>query len=301
MKRRDLLQSGAVLTAGSTFALPLWGKEKACAYRIGACDWSIGKRLDPDAFRLGRELGLDGIQVSFGAKGDGTDLRTAADREKLRQAAKESGLAVASLAIGLLNQIAFASTAEGEQLVVECIDAMASLKREAAGLGDDKFAAKVAPSRVLLAFFSAGDINGQPELIRSTIEKLKRVAPAAERHGLTLALETYLSEADLRHILDGVGSPAVKVYYDVANSEKMGYDIYREIKSLGAENISEIHCKENGSLLGQGRIDFPRVRSVVEEIGYGGWLIIESAVPKGMKVEDAYRKNVEYLRTVFGD
>ena len=301
MKRRKLFQSGAVLAAGSAFALPVLGKKQERKLRIGACDWSIGKRLDTDAFRFGRELGLDGLQVSFGAQDDGTDLRKAEDREKLRQAAKESGLAVASLAIGLLNKIAFSNTDEGEQLVVECIEAMARLKEEAARLDDAEFASRVAPERVLVAFFSAGDINGKPELMESTIEKLKRVAPMAEKHGVTLALETWLNESDHRHILESVASPAVKVYYDVANANKMGYDIYKEIASLGTENICEIHCKENGFLLGEGRIDFPRLKGVIDGIGYDGWLIIESAVPKGMKVEPAYRKNVDYLHSVFRD
>ena len=31
----------------------------------------------------------------------------------------------------------------------------------------------------------------------------------------------------------GVGSPAVQVYYDVANATTKGYDIYQEIRTLG--------------------------------------------------------------------
>ena len=91
----------------------------------------------------------------------------------------------------------------------------------------------------------------------------------------------------------------MKVYYDVANSNKMGYDIYREINSLGSENICEIHCKENGFLLGQGRIDFNRLKDVIDDIGYKAWLVIESATPKGMDVAKAYKHNTEYLQTVF--
>ena len=44
-------------------------------------------------------------------------------------------------------------------------------------------------------------------------------------------------------ILNRVGSPAVKVYYDVANSHKQGYDIYKEIRMLG-KNICEFHAKD---------------------------------------------------------
>ena len=34
-------------------------------YKIGACDWSIGKRQQIDAFEVAKEIGLDGIEVSF--------------------------------------------------------------------------------------------------------------------------------------------------------------------------------------------------------------------------------------------
>jgi len=75
-------------------------------------------------------------------------------------------------------------------------------------------------------------------------------------------------------ILDRVGSKAVKVYYDVCNSNDRGYDIYKEIRRLGPL-ICEFHAKENGSLLGQGKVDFQKVRAAMNDIGYSGWIQIE--------------------------
>ena len=46
---------------------------------------------------------------------------------------------------------------------------------------------------------------------------LKRVAPKAEKRGVTIGLENWLSADDHRRLLDRIGSPAVKVYYDVGN------------------------------------------------------------------------------------
>jgi putative membrane-bound dehydrogenase-like protein len=104
---------------------------------------------------------------------------------------------------------------------------------------------------------------------------------------------------DGRAILDAVGSPSVQVYYDTANMEKQGYDIYKEIRQLGRERICEFHCKENGFLLGQGRVDFDRVKNAIDDIGYHGWLVIESAVGKGQGVPESYAHNQKYLRSVF--
>ena len=299
MNRRKALQTGALLSAGALAAPRLFSDNHKHSFQIGACDWSIKRILEPDAFRLGKEIGLNGIQYSFDAQGRGWDLRTRENRDDIRKIVKETGVGIASLAIGLLNRISFAKTEEGEQLVHQCIQTMATLKKEAAQLDDSKLTRMVAPDVVLLAFFGQGDINGQQHLLDATVEKLKRLAPKAEKHGITLGLETWLSEADHRYILDKVDSPAVKVYYDTANSNKMGYDIYKEIESLGSENICEIHCKENGFLLGRGRIAFQRLRGILKQINYKGWLVIESAVPKGMDIARAYKSNNDYLRSVF--
>ena len=157
----------------------------------------------------------------------------------------------------------------------------------------------ISPHIVLLAFFGKADINGKPDRIKIVIEKLKRLAPMAEKHGFILGLETLLNEADHRHILESVGSPAVKVYYDTANSARMGYDIYSEIKSLGTENICEIHIKENRTFIGRGPIDFNEVRLLLKKMKYQGWLIIEGSTPKGTDREEGGAKNAVYARELF--
>jgi sugar phosphate isomerase/epimerase len=80
---------------------------------------------------------------------------------------------------------------------------------------------------------------------------------------------------------------------------RQGYDIYSEIRRLGRQRICEIHCKEIGFLLGKGKIDFPRVKAALDDIGWQGWLVIESATPRGMAAPEAYRANQKYLRSVF--
>ena len=53
-------------------------------------------------------------------------------------------------------------------------------------------------------------------------------------------------------IIDRIGSPAVKVYYDVGNSTDKGYDVYAEIRELGKHKLlCEFHAKDGSSMLGQ--------------------------------------------------
>lgn len=87
-------------------------------------------------------------------------------------------------------------------------------------------------------------------------------------------------------ILSAVDSPNVKVYYDVANSNKMGYNIYAEIRWLGKEHICQFHAKENGYLLAKGKIDFEEVRKAMDDIGYEGW--VNYWIKKPKKEEDIW-------------
>ncbi|MBN1443973.1 MAG: sugar phosphate isomerase/epimerase, partial [Planctomycetes bacterium] len=219
----------------------------------------------------------------FGRPGAHKDLRSAEVRSEYRKAAKAAGQEIASLAMGVLNGVPLATEAEAERWVGECIEVCPEM------------GVKV----VLLAFFDKGDILDRPDLQPRLVERLKRLAPGAEKARVVLGLETYLSADDHIRILDAVGSPAVQVYYDVANMTTKGYDIHKEIRRLGRERICEFHMKENGFLLGKGKVDFARVKAAIDEIGYRGWLIIEGATVAGRSVVDCYRENQKYLRSVF--
>lgn len=282
MTRRE-----ALAMAGAGFALsPMLSALAADAqrqFKIGACDWSIGRGGQLSALELAKKIGLDGVQVSFGKPDNQYDLRKEDVRRQYQQAANKHGVEIASLAIGILNSVPYSSDRDAERWVAECVEVMPKL--------DQKI--------VLLAFFNRGDIKGKPKLQQEVIRRLKNVAPKAEKAGVVLGLETWLSADEHLRILDAVGSPAVQVYYDTANMNKRGYDIYQEIRQLGRERICEFHCKENGFLLGEGRVDFRRVKDAIDDIDYSGWLVIESAVGKGKSVEDSYIHNQQYLRSVF--
>jgi sugar phosphate isomerase/epimerase len=252
-------------------------------FKIGACDWSIGRRGQPEAMELAAQIGLEGVQVSFGPPGEKGDLRSEEVRRRYLEAASRHRVEIASLAMGVLNSVPYASDPRTEEWVLDSIPVMTKLD------------VKV----ILLAFFGKGDIKGKRDLQDEVIRRLKRAAPKAEDAGVVLGIESWMNADDHLRILDAVDSPSVQVYYDVANMENQGYDIYQEIRRLGRERICEIHCKENGFLLGQGRVDFEKVKAALDEIGWTGWLIIEGAVGAGKNMFDSYVHNQEYLRSVF--
>jgi sugar phosphate isomerase/epimerase len=150
---------------------------------------------------------------------------------------------------------------------------------------------------VLLAFFSNDDLRGDKPGVDEVVRRLKAVAPKAEKAGVVLGIESWLSADEHLEILERVGSKAVQVYYDVCNSNDRGYDIYQEIRQLG-KRICEFHAKENGALLGQGKIDFHKVRAALDDIGYRGWLQIEGAVPPGQPMLESYQANCKFMRGI---
>jgi sugar phosphate isomerase/epimerase len=252
-------------------------------FRIAACDWSLGRTADVAALELAREIGLDGVQVSFGDPEAKHDLRREEIRRQYEDAAKRTGVVVASLGMGVLNSVPLATDKRAEKWVADCIDVMPKLGQKI----------------VLLAFFGQGDILNEPEQQAAVIASLRRLAPRAERAGVTLGIESWLNAEQHRRIIDAVGSAAVRVYYDMANMDTKGYDVAADLRQLNRELVCEIHCKENGNLLGQGRVDFPRIKRILDEWDWRGWLVIEGAVPSGMSLVEAYKRNREYLRRVF--
>lgn len=247
---------------------------------IGACDWSIGKTSDPEAFALAREIGLDGLQVSLGTAQNDMHLRQAGVQQAFLEASREHGVAIASLAIGELNRVPYKSAPETEAWVRDSIGVAKAL----------------GCTNVLLAFFGEGDLREDPKGQAEVVRRLRKVAPKAEAMGVNLAIESWLSAEEHLRLIETIGSPNVKVYYDVANATEMGFDIFREMELLGTEHICEIHFKENGNLLGQGKVNFQRVKSTLDKIGYKNWIIMEGALPKGAAILPAYQQNLQFVR-----
>ena len=285
--RREFLS----IAAGSLFlcrAASLAGAENLfrllslSSCKIGICDWDVRSTGSPSSFAVAKELGFDGVQVSYETKGPHS-LADKVNRKLFVAAAKEAGADIASLCMGLLNNLPLATTPEAESWVEDCIAAMVDMDVD----------------QVLLAFFGKGDMNQTKEQQPLAINKLKRLAPVAEKNSKILAIESYLSAEDYLQLLDAIGSNAVKVYYDVRNSYNKGYDIFHEMELLGKKKlISQVHFKEDDSLLGKGDINFTKVVETLENIGYNGWLIVEGSSTGDWK--EAHSANARFVKKLIG-
>ena len=231
--------------------------------------------------RLAKKIGLDGVQVDFGGGEKDPPLFDPQLQKRYLEEIKTQDMRIASLAMGVLNDVPYKSDARAEKWVDQAIDVAQAMRQRI----------------ILLAFFGKGDLKNDKAGTDAVVSRLKNIASKAEKARVTLGIESWLSAEEHIAILDRVGSPAVQVYYDVANSHKMGYDIYKEIRTLG-KRICQVHAKDYDDLYGKGSIDFKRVREALDEAGYRGWLVMEGTkMPLG--VEESCKYDAEYLRTIF--
>lgn len=282
MTRREMLSGTAGTLTGLVAAGRLMADEKPAGWKCSMCDWMMGN-FEPSAFDMGKKIGLDGVQISIGFPEDHLKLRRPELQKQYVEAAKKNGMVVNSVAMGLLNSVPLMNEPKTALWVADTIDA----------------AKAVGAKNILLAFFGNGELKDEnAEDMRRVTEVLQELAPRAEKAQVVLGIESYLTaEAHLK-ILDQVKSKWVQVYYDVFNADHEGHDYLKEIKLLGADRICEVHFKEGRDYLGAGKIKWPEVAALLKEIGYRGWLTLETGSPAKDRVADA-QKNLAYLKKLF--
>jgi sugar phosphate isomerase/epimerase len=287
--RREMMRRSAGAIAGLVLARRIaYGEPNTppapagSGFKIGACDWTLGRQADPAVFEIAKKVGIDGVQISFNTAKREMHLQKPEIQKIYLKSAEKNGMQISSMAIGELNNIPLkGDDPRAEQWVSESIDACQAMGIKA----------------ILVPFFGRGDLVGDEKGTAVIVEKLKKIAPKAEKAGVALAVESYLSAEQNLDIIKKVGSPAIKVYYDVANSQSKGYDICKEIRLLGS-HIAEFHAKDSDDLYGKGSINFENVRKAMDDIGYRGWIVMEgSKMPLGL--EESNRYDAEYLRKIF--
>lgn len=264
--------------AAATPAARLWGAAKPDA-RIGVTDWNLRMAGKVEALAFAKGLGFEGVEVSLGRTP--VDGKLALDNPEVQaQYVKEAsaqGIAIAGTCLDILHVNYLKNDKLGIKWVADSIPVT------------KKLGAKV----ILLPFFGKGAITERAEQ-DYVAGALKALAPEAAKQGITLGLENTISAEANARILDMVGSDALKVYYDVGNSTNNGFDIYSEMRSLGKDRICQVHLKDR-PYIGEGSIDFPKVIAILGEIGYRGFMNLETGAPSGSIAEDM-KKNLAVVR-----
>lgn len=285
LSRRQWLAGAGSIAAGMTLnrLQAVAGEARQAGMKFSMCDWSIG-RSDPSVFDVAREIGLDGVEVSIGYPKDNLQLRRPEVQKAYMEAARRTGLSISSTAMGVLNEVPLMSEPKAALWVADGIEATARLGAKT----------------MLLAFFGKGELKEDAkDDMRRVTEALIELAPRAEKAGVILGFESYLSAKTLIGIMDEVKSPALQVYYDVYNNAHVKHDPLEEMRLLGRQRICQVHFKDYPMLeKGSGTVDWPAVVKVLREIKYDGWIVLETGSPNKDIVADT-KKNLAYAKGLF--
>jgi D-psicose/D-tagatose/L-ribulose 3-epimerase len=116
------------------------------------------------------------------------------------------------------------------------------------------------------------------------VKGLRAVAARAEKKGVTICIEplnrfeTYFLNTleDAARLVHDVGAPNVKIHFDTFHSnieEKHQAEALRAV----ARDLGHVHMSENDrGIPGTGHNDWKGVLKVLKDVGYDGWLTIES-------------------------
>jgi len=234
-----------------------------------------------EAIRRAGEFGYQGYEIDIGDFGNtGLGLHwpeefTAARVAAAGQAAKDAGMEISSLCLGVLWRFYPSSPDPATR------QQAAEIIRQAAPL-----AASVGAKVILLPVGQPEALT--PEQARSNlVEVLKACVPEAEQAGVAYAVENVgqalaRTADDLIEICSRVNSPACQVYYDVGNATWTGADAAAEIRKLGPR-LAMLHVKDlregpegrQLAVIGDGMVNFPAAAQAASEIGYQGYLVLE--------------------------
>ena len=134
----------------------------------------------------------------------------------------------------------------------------------------------------------------------NTVRGLKELALDAERHGVTIVVEhlnTRVQNDDFRghpgyqgddidycaDIIRTVGSPRVKLLFDIYHVQIMDGDVIARIREFGTDLIGHVHTAGvpgRGELDENQEVNYPAVMRALLEIGYDGY-VGQEFIPRG--------------------
>ena len=217
---------------------------------------------DRQLFQRAQGLGFAGVEVIV-ARADPGRI------DSVLAAQVETGLAVPSLVLGEHSDLGGIGDADAAVAARAADDVRRSLD----------WSARLGADALLIPFFGRAELRDNADIERAAGAFRPLCEFAAER-GVSLLYEGTLAAKPVRRLAALVESPAFGCYFDYANVVVRGMDTATELRALG-DLVRRIHLKDArvkvGDVpLGQGRVDFTESAKALDEIGYEGWIVLET-------------------------
>lgn len=219
-------------------------------------------------FGIAARLGFDAIEWIYEAERVAENpLSSAAGRAEIKRVVAESGVSVRSLCgdYFMVHRLA----GDAEQSVRANVRALCNLIEVCAELGAE---------RILLPLLETAAVD-TPALREEVVRSLKSAAPLAERYGVVLGLEMEIPGVEYAALIERVGHPAVRAYYDTGNSTAQGFDIGIDVLPL-LPRLFAVHVKDRktrgGSVpLGSGDTNFDGFLRAALGSGFTGDFLLQ--------------------------
>jgi inosose dehydratase len=158
-------------------------------------------------------------------------------------------------------------------------------------------------------------------------DRIKEAAKIGVDHGLTVGIHAHAAgfmdfEPELERLLNEVDEDVLKICFDTGHHSYAGFDpvafMEKHIGRISYMHFKDIDPKVKAGVvanrtdfytacgqgifcnLGEGDVDFPRVREILLENGYEGWCTVEQDCDPTLDVNpvDDARANREYLQSI---
>ncbi|MFL9830179.1 exo-alpha-sialidase [Flavobacterium sp. ST-87] len=260
-------------------------------YKVAVCDWMILKRQKLGAFELAKTIGSDGIELDMGGLGNretfDSKLGDPVERQKFLDKSKETGVEISSIAMSGFYGQSFAERESVEKMVNDCIETMKNMNVQVA----------------YLPLGTKGDLVKHPELRAKIVERLRWAGEQVNKVDGVIAVETSLDAAGDKKLLEEIGNRNIKISFNFANAIDNGRDISKELKTLGRDNIAQIHASTTDGvwLENNKAVDLPKIKKTLDDMQWHGWLIIERSrdINQVHDVKANYGANATYLKKIF--
>ncbi len=244
--------------------------------QVGVMDPVLEPAAGGRVFELARRLTFAGVELVVGR--DQLESRDRLDQLLRDQAA--SGLDVPSLVLGEHSDRG--GIADSDPVVAE--QARGDVER---AIG---WAVELRAGAILVPFFGRGELRDEAGLERAAAA-FGALCRTSGEAGVVLCYEGTLPADAIRALADRVASQAFGCYFDTANVVARGMDTATEIRSLGSL-IRRVHFKDVRVAVGDcppglGWVEFAETARALDEIGYDGWIVLETpAGPRELVARD---------------
>ncbi|MES2697594.1 MAG: sugar phosphate isomerase/epimerase [Verrucomicrobiota bacterium] len=275
LSRRDFSRVIVGAGLGALVSAPLLAAAGKPRSTVGLSIGTYGMKdlTTPDALRLIKETGYDGVQLALmpGWPTEPVKL-TAGARRTLRRQIDEHGLALPSM----LESLQLRGTPEAR---VENLD---RLKR-AVALGRE-----LSPERPPYLDTILGRGKAEWEKVREQmVDELRGWVPVLEDGNTTLVFKSHAGHAvqspeRALWLINAVGSPRIRVVFDYSHFDVEGLPLEESLRQLIAysplivvKDVEHVAKKHTFLLPGEGKTDYLAYFRLLRELDYSGFVNVE--------------------------